>query len=435
MADYIVMPKMGLTMTEGVISNWRKQEGDTIKKGEIIFDVETDKLTNEYDAKTDSVLRKILVDSGTVPVLAPVAIVGDKDEDITELLNKAGAVPEPENAAPVQGQEVQNKASEASGSAKGGRVKATPRAKKVAQELGVEISSVQGTGPEGSVTENDVRNYAKQEKEKKKVSPTAAVTAERMGVDINKIEKDSRIMKEDVVKFKLGEELARYADPQEFRNPMSTMRRVIAERMLESKKISPTVTYNIKVDTSAMKQLRDDIRDEVKVSYNDILVKILSRVLLEFPLLNSSVDGNEIVTRNYVNMGVAVALPDGLLVPVVKYANVKGLKEISTEIKELAERARNNELTPDDLKGGTFTISNIGMYGIEEFTPIVNQPEVAILGVNAIKEDVKIVNGRITIRPMMKLSLTADHRVVDGAVAAEFLARLKEYIEKPGLLL
>lgn len=434
MADYIVMPKMGLTMTEGVISNWRKQEGDTIKKGEIIFDVETDKLTNEYDSKVDGVLRKILVDSGTVPVLAPVAIVGDKDEDITELLNKAGAASEPENAAPAQ--ETQAKAAGNSHSAKGGRVKATPRAKKIAQELGVEISSVPGTGPEGSVTENDVRNYAgQQEKEKKKVSPTAAVTAEHMGVDINKIEKNSRIMKDDVIKFKLSEELERYAGPQEFRKPMSTMRRVIGERMLESKRVSPTVTYNIKVDTSAMKQLRDDIRDEIKVSYNDILVKILSRVLLEFPLLNSSVDGNEIITRNYVNMGVAVALPDGLLVPVVKYVNVKSLMEISTEIKELAERARSHELTPDDLNGGTFTISNIGMYGIDEFTPIVNQPEVAILGVNAIKEDVKIVNGRITIRPMMNLSLTADHRVVDGAVAAEFLARLKEYIEKPGLLL
>lgn len=436
MAEYIVMPKMGLTMTEGTISNWRKQEGDIIKKGEIIFDVETDKLTNEYDSKAEGVLRKILVKNGTVPVLAPVAIVGDKDEDISGLLNQAGAAAEPEKADEKQVREAQPASPAAPAVAKGGRVKVSPRARKVAQELGVDISSVPGTGPEGSVTEHDVRNYAEKSAcEKKKASPAAAVTAERLGVDINKIEKDTRIMKQDVVNFKLSEELEKYAAPQEFRKPMSTMRKVISERMLESKRVSPTVTYNIKVDTSAVKQIREDIKDETKVSYNDILIKIVSEVLLEFPLLNGSVDGNEIITRNYVNMGFAVALNDGLIVPVVKYANVKGLKEISAEAKELAEKARSNGLTPDDLNGGTFTISNIGMYGVESFTPIVNQPQVAILGVNAINEEAVVVNGEIKIKPMMVLSLTADHRVIDGAVAAEFLARLKKYTEKPGLLL
>jgi len=205
--------------------------------------------------------------------------------------------------------------------------------------------------------------------------------------------------------------------------------------MLESKQVSPTVTFNIKVDITAMKQFREEIKETAKISYNDILVKVLSRILLEFPLLNSSVDKNDIITRNYVNIGVAVALPEGLLVPVVKYANVKGLKEISEEIKTMAEKARNNELSPDELTGGTFTISNLGMYGIESFAPIVNQPEVAILGVNSIREEAVVVNGELKIKPMMNLSLTADHRVVDGAVAAEFLAKLKDYIEKPGLLL
>lgn len=439
MANYIVMPKMGLTMTEGVILNWRKQEGDTIKKGEIIFDVETDKLTNEYDSKADGVLRKILAAEGTVPVLAPVAIIGDKDEDITDLLNQAGAAAKPEIKAQADTKEIKAETSEALIPAKNGRVKASPRAKKIAQELGVDISLVKGTGPDGSVTENDIKNFAEQSKqlkeEKKKVSPTAAVAAAQLGVDTNKIEKDTRIMKDDVIKYKLNEELARYASPQEFRKPMSGMRKVIAKRMLESKQISPTVSYNLKVDTTGMKQLRYEIKDAAKVSYTDMLVKIVSKVLLEFPLLNCSSDGNEIVTRNYVNMGVAVALTEGLLVPVVKYANVKSLKEISEEIKALASKAKTNELTPDDLSGGTFTISNIGMYGVESFTPIVNQPEVAILGVNAINDEVKVINGEITIKPMMNLSLTADHRVVDGAVAAAFMARLKEYIEKPGLLL
>ncbi|MFA9422963.1 MAG: dihydrolipoamide acetyltransferase family protein, partial [Sedimentibacter sp.] len=198
---------------------------------------------------------------------------------------------------------------------------------------------------------------------------------------------------------------------------------------------SPTVNYNIKVDTTAIKQIREDLKESMKISYTDILVKIVSKVLLEYPLLNSSIDGNEIITRNYVNMGVAVALPDGLLVPVIKFANTKGLKDISTEIKSLGQKAKNNELIPDELRGGTFTLSNVGMYGIESFTPIINQPEVAILGVNAINEEAKVINGELKIKPMMNLSLTADHRVVDGAVAAEFMAKLKEYIEKPGLLL
>lgn len=432
MANFIVMPKMGLTMSEGIISNWRKQEGDAIRQGEVLFEVETDKLTNDFESTSEGILRKILVREGTVPVLAPVAIVGTADEDISAFLKEVGA-PELEKEE-VRTESI--KAEPKTLAAQGGRVKASPRAKKLAQEMGIDINLVIGTGPDGSVTENDIKNYKETPKEDtKKVSPTAAVVAEKLGVDMNKIEKDTRIMKEDVVKLKLSDELEKYAAPQEYRKTMSTMRKVIAKRMLESTQISPTVTFNIKVDTSAMKQLREDVKDVMKVSYNDILVKILSKVLLEFPLLNSSIDGNDIITRNYVNMGVAVALPEGLLVPVVKYANVKSIKEISQEIKSLSEKAKENRLTPDDLQGGTFTISNIGMYGIESFSPIVNQPEVAILGVNAIKEEAVIENGEIKIKPLMNLSLTADHRAVDGAVAAEFLAKLKQYIERPNLLL
>lgn len=432
MANILVMPKLGLTMSEGVISNWRKQEGDIIKKGEILFDVETDKLTNEYEAINEGVLRKILVSSGTVPVLAPVAIIGDEDEDITELLSRTGAGEAEETDVKTDN----NAKSSTVAAVTGGRVKASPRAKKIAAELEVDINLIKGTGADGSITENDVKNYSEKEKEnKKKVSPAALLAAENIGVDISKIEKDTRIMKDDVIKFKLSEELQRFADPQEFRKPMSAMRRIIAKRMLESKQVSPTVTFNIKVDITAMKQFREEIKETAKISYNDILVKVLSRILLEFPLLNSSVEENDIIIRNYVNVGVAVALPEGLLVPVVKYANVKGLKEISEEIKTMAEKAKNNELSPDELTGGTFTISNLGMYGIESFAPIVNQPEVAILGVNSIREEAVVVNGELKIKPMMNLSLTADHRVVDGAVAAEFLAKLKDYIEKPGLLL
>ena len=430
MAEFVLMPKMGLTMTEGFLTNWRKSEGDTVYKGDVLFDVETDKLTNEFEAKTSGFLRKILVNEETVKILVPVAIIGTEDEDISELLKQADggaeAAPEKEEAPIKEAVPTAAKIKD--------RVKISPRAKKTAQELNVDYNMVTGTGPDGAITEDDIRKFA-EEKPKNKISPTAAVVARQLSVDTEKIHKDTRIMKEDVVKYKLDENLTKYADPQEYRSTMSTMRKVIAQRMLESVQISPTVSYNIKIDTTALKKLREELKDEAKVSYTDIMVKIVSKALMDFPLLNSTVDGNVIVTRNYVNMGVAVALPAGLLVPVVKFSNVKGLKDISKEIKDLGERAKTNKLTPDELTGGTFTISNLGMFGIESFTPIINQPEVAILGVNAIVQEPVAINGEIVIKPMMNLSLTADHRVVDGAVAAEFISKLKEYMEKPGLLL
>jgi pyruvate dehydrogenase E2 component (dihydrolipoamide acetyltransferase) len=432
MAEFIVMPKMGLTMTEGLLVNWKKAEGDTVNKGDVLFEVETDKLTNNYESTTSGVLRKIIVKEGTVKVLEPVAIIGAADEDISELIKQTGLIASVVREVAEPQKEVVKQESSLN-STSSGRVKISPRAKKVAQDLNIDYNLVTGTGAGGAITEDDILKYSQQSN--KKVSPTAESVANQLGVDLSKIEKDSRIMKADVIKFKLDDNLAKYAEPQETRMPMTTMRKVIAKRMLESAQTSPTVTFNIKVDTTSMKQIKDDLKDTVKVSYTDILVKIVSKALLEFPLLNSSIDGNEIISRNFVNMGVAVALPEGLLVPVVKYANVKGLKDISEEIKDMAQRAKTNGLTPDELQGGTFTITNIGMYGIESFSPIINQPEVAILGVNTISEEPKFINEEIVLKPMMNISLTADHRVVDGAVAAQFLAKLKEYIEKPGLLL
>jgi len=431
MAEFIVMPKMGLTMTKGMLTNWKKKEGDLVNKGDILFEVETDKITNKVEAKTSGVLRKILVDKETVDVFVPVGIIGRADEDISELLDQASKEPKKDEPQKEEGPKETGKPAPAVKD--GERVKISPRAKKIAKDLNVDYNLVAGTGPGGAITEEDIRKFAEQPKTK--ASPTAAVVAGQLGVDIHNIEKDTRIMKADVVRYKYHEDLAKYADPQEYRLPMTNMRKIIAERMLYSVQTSPSVSFNIKVDTTGMKQLREELKDTIKVSYTDILVKIVSRVLLDFPLLNSRVDGDEIITRNYVNMGVAVALPAGLLVPVVKFTNVKGLKEISNEIKDLSERAKTNDLLPDELTGGTFTISNLGMYGIESFTPIINQPEVAILGVNAIHKEPVVVNDEVVIKPMMNLSLTADHRVVDGAVAAEFLAKLKKYIENPCLLL
>lgn len=430
MGQLIVMPKLGLTMTEGKIIKWYKQEGDVIEKGEAIFGVETDKLTNDIEASTSGVLRKIIHAGGVVQVLKPVGIIAEANEDISNLLAQTESTPvhAAEAVKPIQQMEKQIDNT-------GNRVMASPKAKKLAKELGIELENITGTGISGSITEQDVLNYDASPQSKVKSSPAAEKLAMGLGIDMDQIQKADRIMKEDVVGYWNFKRLQEMAQPKEYRKGMNAMRRVISERMSLSQSISATVNYNLSVDTREIQRLREKLKPVFKVTYTDIIVKVLSRVLLEFPLLNCSVDNDEIITRNYVNIGVAVALKEGLIVPVIKYANVKGLEAISEEIKDLAEKARTNELQPDEMTGGTFTVTNIGMYGIESFTPIINQPEVAILGINTIKDVATNVNGQLQFIPMMNLSLTADHRVVDGSVAAQFTNRVKEYMENPSILM
>jgi pyruvate dehydrogenase E2 component (dihydrolipoamide acetyltransferase) len=265
-----------------------------------------------------------------------------------------------------------------------------------------------------------------------RVSGLAKKIALEEGIDLDKVSADGRIMASDLQKYTSGSS----EQELEERQPMSRMRKTIAVRMRESRDISPDVAYDISVDMSAMKAVKADLASEgVKVSYTDLLVRIVSRLLLSFPLLNCSVDGDSLIIKRYANIGVAVALPEGLVVPVIKNAHKKGLVEISNEMNSLAESAKSGNLNPDDMSGGSFTITNLGMFGIESFTPIINQPEVAILGVNAISDNVVMVNGEIKTLPIMKLSLVADHRAVDGAVAAQFLSKLKQFLEKPATML
>jgi pyruvate dehydrogenase E2 component (dihydrolipoamide acetyltransferase) len=440
MANVVVMPKLGLTMKKGKIIKWFKNEGERIEAGERLFEVATDKLTNEVEAKESGIVRKLLADSGdTVPCLEPVAIIGELEEDITELIsgtiNNASSVSEPSQKDKVEifnkNEAVENKKEKNTG-----RIIASPVAKKLALEKEVDLSYIKGTGPNGRITLKDVEKYIENEKcIEGKASPMAVKTAEKLNVDLTKINMDRRIMKQDVIDFNKDRALEEAINPMEQRVSMSQMRKVIAERMTESWHISPAVTYDMSVDVTKLKEIKDNLKDVEKITYTDLLVKIVSKVLLEFPLLNASIDGEEMVLRNYVNMGVAVAIENGLLVPVVKYAHTKGLRSISEEIKELSYKAKTNQLSTDELVGGTFTITNLGMFGVESFSPIINQPEVAILGVNAITEKPILENGNLINKPFIKLSLTADHRIADGAVAAQFLYRVKQYIEKPDMLL
>lgn len=438
MAKIIVMPKLGLTMKEGILASWNKKEGDEIKVGEVLFGIETEKLSNDFESSDDGIIRKILVEEGdTVECLKPVAIIGSADEDISSLLKECaldnGSVEEKytqlieKNIEEVKSSDIE-----------GGRIKASPAAKKMALDNNIDIKLVEGTGPQGRITIADVEKYIENSKNEVKVSPMASKIAKELNIDLSKIEKDGRIMKEDVLSLYKCNKTSEDKQLEE-RVKMSQMRKVIASRMHESWKTSPTVTYDIKVDMTNLKRfkdaLKDALKDVCKITYTDLLVKIVSKVLLQYPLLNCSIDGKELILRNFVNMGIAVALDEGLVVPVVKDADKKGLEEISKTIKELADRAKKNVLTTDEITGGTFTITNLGMYGIEYFSPIINQPEVAILGVNKITETPIVQNGEIVIKPLMNLSLTADHRAVDGSIAAQFLAKLKDFIEKPEMLI
>ena len=433
MAKLIVMPKLGLTMTEGTIAKWLKKEGEDVQAGEPLFEVETDKLTNTIEAPEGGVLRKIIAEEGaTIACLSGIAVIGAPQEDISALISgsaapSGGEVP----AAPA------DPAAPAAARPAGSRVVASPAAKKLAAEMGVDIALVPGTGPNGRITEGDVKSYrAAAPGLEVKASPLAAKIAGDLGLDLDTIPAKGRVMAQDILNHLEAGAAGQAAGPREETVNMNGMRKAIAKNMLASHMISPSVTFNLGIDMTRMKAMREELKNAgIQVSYTDLLVKFVAKALTEFPLLNCSVEDNKIIYKRYVNMGVAVALDNGLVVPNVTDADKKSLTEISAELRELAAAAREGRLPMDKLKGGTFTITNLGMYGIESFSPIINQPEVAILGVNTMADRVVAAGGEITVRPYMNLSLTADHRVVDGSVAAQFLQRVKTLMEHPALII
>ena len=433
MSTTLTMPKLGLTMTEGTVSKWMKKEGDPVKSGEVLYVVSTDKITYEVQAERDGVLLKVYVDEdGSVPVGADVAVIGDEGESVSDAA--------PASSEPIASKaETETAATVPSKIAKPlakGKVRATPKARKTAKEKGVDLSTVVGTGPDGRIKNKDVLEAVKKGP---KTSPVAARMAADMGVDLSTVNADGRIMKADVIAATGAVVRQEAADSVV---PMSTMRKIIAQRMLESTLTVPTVTYDMEIDCSAMMELRGKVKaaaaeSGAKVSYNDIIMMACARVLQEQPMCNCSTDMENMtyIMHSSVNIGLAVAVDGGLLVPNVKDVQDKGLLDIAKGTDDLVARARDNQLMPADMEGGTFTVTNLGMFGVDSFTPIVNPPESCILAVNSMKEKPVVVDGKIEVRTMTTLCLTADHRSVDGADAAKFLARLKELLESPWLLL
>jgi pyruvate dehydrogenase E2 component (dihydrolipoamide acetyltransferase) len=397
----IVMPKLGLTMTEGLIVEWRKKEGDPVKKGDILFVLETEKVTYEVEAPEDGSLGKILVkEQETVPVGAIVAYLLKPGESATAITAAPAAAPKAEAASPAPAAAAPTAAPDVAPA--GGRVKATPLAKKVAREYGIDLEAVAGTGPGGRVLREDVEKAKAAGIQK----PAAAAPA----------------AEEKLV-------------------PFTGMRRTIAKKMLQSKVESAQTYMSNTVDASRLQTYREELlpfvekRYGVRLTITDLMMKITGAALREHPVINTRWTDKGVLYLPEVHMGMAMALDEGLIVPVIKNINTKSLGQIALDRTALIKKGKTNSFLPDDIKGSTFTLSAMGMFGIEQFTAIINQPENAILGVAAIIDKPVVVKGQIVIRPMMNVNLSYDHRTIDGAEAGKFMQTLKAFIEEPVLIL
>lgn len=403
MATEIRMPQFGVSMETGTVAQWLKAEGDTVKAGDALASIETEKLTNDVVSEVDGVLLKIVAQEGEdIPVQGLMAYIGQPGE----VLPDAGGMAAPAAAAdtaPAAAEHVPAPAGQMSG----GRVKASPLARKIAAKLGVDLSQVTPGGTSGRIRADDVRAYAAQAPAAP-AAPAAAAPAPAAAA--------AEQMDGDTVE------------------KLSGMRKVVAQRMQQSHTEIPPVTQVTKVDVTALMQFRRELLEKTgkKYSVNDLILKATAKCLAAHPEMLVSFDGSQIIHRAHVNLGMAVALDTGLIVPVIRDADKLSLDALAACAKDLAARAKDGGLTPDDYKGSTFTVSNLGMFGIEMFTPIVNQPDAAILGVTAVEDELVMeADGTISKHQVMRLCCTFDHRAMDGAVEARFGMALRDLLQSP----
>ncbi|HBP38853.1 MAG TPA: hypothetical protein DD640_08975 [Clostridiales bacterium] len=444
MATPVILPKQGLQMTEGTITNWLAQEGQTVVAGKPLFAMETDKLNIEIDAPASGTLLKILKQEGdTVPITEMIAIIGEPGENLSGLL---GAPDEQTPSEPAAE-----------------RLFSSPRARTEAAARHLDLAKVKGSGPDGMIISRDILAAAASEPQAAaalaapaappaqpaepaaapavpKATPLAAKLAQQQGIkleDATGTGARGKITRADVEAVQASRTGAAAAGAHsEQLVPLTAMRKTIAGRMLQSVQGMAQANHRMKVDMSEIVRFRERLKEAgIKVSYTDILVKVVARVLLEHPLLNSTLTDQGILLKKYVHMGVAVAVENGLVVPVIRDADRMTLQEIAAQTVLLADKARKNELQPDEYSGGTFTITNLGMFDIDEFTAIINPPESAILAVGKIDRIPVAEGDQVVIRPILVLSLTYDHRIIDGAPAAQFLQRIKQILQNPYLLL
>ena len=407
MAYEVLMPQLGLTMEEGTVSQWIKHEGDAVKAGDVVVEITTDKLTNEITSEQDGVLLKIVAQEGEdVPVKGLLAYIGQPGEQVGETtapaVSAASAAPSAEPAAALAS------APAASPAAGGKRIRISPLARKIAGQMGVDYTVLTGTGPSGRIVKRDILAAAE-------AAPKAAAPAPADVSGTAFPVKNLELMEGDTVEKLTG------------------MRKVVAQRMYTSAVEIPTVTQTVKVDVTALLAFRKKLKEEGHAfSVNDFVLKAVAKALRRHPEILVSLDGEQIIRRAHVNLGMAVALDAGLIVPVIRDADLLSLEALSAKARDLAERARANQLGADEYKGSTFTVSNLGMFSVESFTPIINQPDAAILGVNCTEDELVMEDdGTIAKHQVLRISLTFDHRLLDGAVAAKFEMTVRDLLEHP----
>ena len=416
MAYELLMPQLGLTMEEGTVTTWLKQEGDAIKVGEPILEITTDKLTNEVISESDGTLLKIVAQEGEdIPVKGLLAYIGQPGEAVG---GAAAAAPAAE-AAPAAAQA--SAAAPAAipapaAAANGARIRISPLARKTAAKLGVDYTGLTGTGAAGRIRQCDILAAAEAQKAAAAAAPAAVAAPEAPAAKPAAKSAGLELMEGDTVIKLAG------------------MRKVVSERMWASHNEIPPVTQNIKVDVTELMKFRKMLLETTgkKYSVNDLILKATAKCLRAHPEMLVSMDGNQIIQRAHVNLGMAVALDGGLIVPVIRDADKMGLDELAAAAKDLATRAKENKLGADEYKGSTFSVSNLGMFGIETFTPIINQPDAAILGVCAIQDELALdEEGNVCKKQVMRLSVTLDHRLLDGAVVAKFQMDLRDLLQSP----
>lgn len=435
MAEKIIMPKQGLQMTEGTITKWLVKEGDKVEIGQPLFEMETDKNTIQIDSTAaGEVLKLVAKEDETVPITETIAIVGKKGEDFSDLLPKKKEEKKPEPApAPAAPAAPAVKSAPAADDTtpialEGGRIFVTPRAKMTAERKSIDYKTVKGTGPSGLIIEKDVLAAAAV-----KASPVAKAIAARKGVSITTVTgtgENGKIVKHDILSGDAN--LSR----EDKVIPISGMRKVIADNMMNSVQSMAHAYHKVAVDMSEAKLIRAAFKKaEKKVSFNDIIIMALGRALQEHPRMNAWVEDGKITEKGSVNVGIAVAVDNGLIVPTVRDVQNMTIGEIHDESARLIAKTKAGGLKKEEYSGATFTVSNLGMFGIDEFTAIVNPPQVGILAVGSMTDTPVVRDGQIVIRPMMNLVLTYDHRVIDGAPAAQFLSRVKDLLENPYLMI
>ncbi len=440
MATQVIMPKLSPTMEEGQLSRWLKKEGDKVSMGEPLAEIDTDKATMEMQALGNGVLRKILIQEGeSAPLGQLIAIIGEPDEDISSLTSQAPAK-EPakvssdkkETAEPAKPTEAQparpvpadgpagngKQAPATAAPAAGGRLIVSPLAARMAAESGVDLRSVTGSGPGGRIIKRDVEGLINQGSQ-----PGAGAAAE------------PRTQLRAVEARSAPKPAAEPGQPSTYHDePISEMRRIIAKRLVTSLGPIPHFFLTTEIEMDRAVEMRAGIKDlnpDLKISINDIIIKVAAAALMQHPQINASFQDKSVRYYDHADIGVAVAIDDGLITPIVRSADQKSLSEIASEVRDLAERGRNRKLAPEEYMGASFSISNLGMFGIDEFTAVINPPEGAILAVGAIAAKPVVRNNDIVVKQMMRVTMSCDHRVIDGATGAQFLQTFKRILENP----